>query len=53
VGVLIQVDGKQFFDGGGQLFLQSIDKIRYPATTVIVVAVTDEDVVFKPGMTEA
>jgi hypothetical protein len=35
------------FDGGTQFFLQGFDKLRYPATPVIVVAKRDEDVVFK------
>ena len=47
--IFIEVNREWFFDGGSQLFLQGIYKIRYPAAPVIVVAVTDEDVVFEGG----
>jgi hypothetical protein len=47
--VLIKVYGKRFLDGSGQFFLQSIHKLCYPSTSVIVVAIGDEYVVFVTG----
>ena len=39
----------RFFDGGSYLFLQRIYKVSHPAAPVVIVAVGDEDVIFKAG----
>ena len=40
---------KNFFNDGGQLFLQSTHKICYPARAIIILAVRDEYIVFEAG----
>ena len=47
--IFIEIDGEWFFDCSCQFFLQRMNKLRYPAAPVIVVAIRDEDVVFEGG----
>ena len=49
VWIGIEVNRNGFFDSGRQFFLQSFYKLCYPTAAVIVVAIRDEDVVFKAG----
>jgi hypothetical protein len=42
----IKINGHGLLDRGPQFVLQVLDELSYPARTVIVVTVTDKDVVF-------
>jgi hypothetical protein len=49
IGVSVEVNRERFFACGSQFLLQGSYKIRYPAGTVIVETVANEDVVFVTG----